>query len=159
LIVIVEIEGTDLPGRRCGPNPEGEMYENIHVGIGDRRDPIELVPGDARSARWRVEVTTHRASDGSIDFRGPFVEGKRGDRFLYLNWGSVASDGSFKLFRRAKLSLSEIDPTLVDRVLQNDGVLACTLTLTDTKGHPRCARVRAPDIAWRASPNGLSGRP
>ena len=152
--MIVEIEGTDLPGRCCGPNPQGYVYENIHVGIGERRNPIELVPGDAASARWRVEVTTRRASDGSMDFRGPLVEGKRGDRFIYLNWGSVAADGSFDLFRRAKLSLSDVDPTLVERVLENDEVLACTVALTDAKGHPRCARVRAPDIAWRAIVNG-----
>jgi|GEM_PF-5397207 len=30
----VEIEGTDLPGRRCGPDLDGIWYENIDVGFG-----------------------------------------------------------------------------------------------------------------------------
>jgi hypothetical protein len=119
------------------------------LGIGIHRDPVELIPGDAPAARWQIEVGTGRAADGSVDFRGRFVHGNRGDRFLYLNWGTVAADGSFKLFRRAKLSLSEVDPTLVQGVIRNNGVLACTVNLTNAKGQPTCARVRPPDIAWR----------
>lgn len=84
-----------------------------------------------------------------MDFRGPYVHGKPGDRFLYLNWGTVAADGSFSLFRRAKLSLSGVDETLVAKALRGAGVLACTVNLTDAKGHPLGARVRPPGIAWR----------
>jgi hypothetical protein len=146
--MFVEIEGTKLPGRRCGPNPQGETYENVHVGIGIGREPVEPVAGDAPAARWRVEVGTSRAVDGSVDFRGPFVHGKRGDRFLYLNWGTVAADGGFTLFRRAKLSLTAVDPALVERALREGG-LACRVNLTDAKDQPVCARVRPPDIAWR----------
>jgi len=149
--MIIDIEGKNLPGRSCSPDPLGESYENVHVGIGVNRDPVELVPGDAPSAHWRIEVRTSQAADGSVDFRGRFVHGQRGDRFLYLNWGTVAADGSFQLFRRAKLGLSEVDPSLVDQVLRANGSLACTVNLTDAKGHPRCARVRPPDIAWRVS--------
>jgi hypothetical protein len=31
--VFVEIRGTDLPGRRCGPTLEGRMCENVHAGL------------------------------------------------------------------------------------------------------------------------------
>lgn len=72
---------------------------------------------------------------------------------MYLNWGTVSGDGVFSLFRRAKLSLSEVDPSVVEQALDEDGVLACTVNLTDAKGQPRCARVRSPDIAWRAEPH------
>jgi len=27
------------------------------------------------------------------EFRGPAVQGKRGDRFVYLTWGNVGADG------------------------------------------------------------------
>ena len=50
-MVVVVIEGTDLPGRRCGPDPEERWYENIHVGVRHRTGPLELVPGDAATAR------------------------------------------------------------------------------------------------------------
>jgi hypothetical protein len=111
--VPVELEGCDLPGRRCGPDPEGRWYENIHVGPRGRREPVDLVPGDAPSARWEFDVTVRIAPDGAIDFAGPFVHGKRGERCLYLSWGEVGDDGGFDLFRAAKLTLVDVDPAVV----------------------------------------------
>ena len=145
----IRIEGTDLPGRSCGASPNFPGYENIHVGIGPRGQPVELFPGDAPSTSWQFEVESKRLADGSIDFRGPMVSGRRGDRFLYLNWGTVAEDGTFQLFRRAKLGLSELDPTLVAQALERKADLRCTVQLTDSKGNPTCARLRPPAVEWR----------
>ena len=148
-LMLVEIVGTHLPGRRCGPNPAGERYQNIHVGIGVNREPLDLVAGDAEAARWRVEVRTPRLETGELDFRGRFVHGHRGDRFLYLNWGDVTSAGEFKLFRRAKIILSEIPAGLVEQAQATATPLACTVSLTDRKGWPVCARLRPPALVWR----------
>jgi Family of unknown function (DUF5990) len=160
--VLVEILGSDLPGRRCGPNREGRWYENIHVGPGRHPHPAELVPGDAPKARWAFEVTTRTTADAEIDFGGPYVYGKRGDRFLYLSWGEVADDGAFELFRAAKLRLSDVDPGVLRRAMEPGCRLVGRLGLTDGKGHPRSAGVRPRGIAWSAegdprSPAGRAG--
>jgi hypothetical protein len=147
--MVIEVEGRDLPGRSCNPGPDTGRYENVHVGIGPREDPAELFPGDAPSASWRFEVKPTRGTDGSIDFRGPLVAGRRGDRFLYLNWGTVGENGAFKLFRRAKIGLSELDPSLVEQALDQQAGLRCTIHLTDAKGNPICARLRPPAIEWQ----------
>jgi hypothetical protein len=147
--MFIEIEGTNLPGRSCHPAGAGEGYGNIHVGLGLHQHPIELFPGDAPATRWRVEVRAVRSADGSFDFRGQLVHGPRGDRFLYLNWVNVMPDGSPRLFRRAKIMLTGIDPGLVEQAVTADGVLACTVNLTDAKGNPSCARFRPADITWR----------
>ncbi len=147
--MVIEVEGRSLPGRSCKPGPDTGRYENIHVGIGPRGQPVELFPGDAPSTSWQFQVEFNRAADGSIDFRGPMVSGRRGDRFLYLNWGTVAEDGNFQLFRRAKLGLSELDPTLVAQALERKADLRCTVQLTDSKGNPTCARLRPPAVEWR----------
>ena len=147
--MFIEIEGTNLPGRSCHPSGAGECYDNIHVGLGINQHPIDLFPGDAPTTRWRVEVRAIRSDDGSFDFRGRFVHGPRGDRFLYLNWVNVRPDGSPRLFRRAKLTLTEIDPGLLEQAVTTNGALACTVNLTDTKGNPSCARFRPPGITWR----------
>jgi hypothetical protein len=97
--VVVVIEGTDLPGRRCGPSPEGHWYENIHVGLGRPPKLTGLMPGDAPAAQWELEITLRTGPDGEPDFRGPFVHGKRGERCLYLSWGEVTDDGTFELSR------------------------------------------------------------
>lgn len=147
--MIVEIEGRNLPGGRCAPDPQGGGYENVHVVPGSRGLAMDPVPGDAREARWTIEVRTVRGADGSLDFRGPLVEGKRGDRFLYLNWVTVDPDGSFSLFRRAKLDLSEVSPKVVESALAGENRIAATVDLTDAKNNPLCARVRPPYITWR----------
>ncbi len=97
----ITIEAHELPGRRFVS--EGVPLGNVHVGVQIGKEPAGLTPGDAPSARWDVDVRTVIADDGAVDLRGPAVHGKRGERFLYLTWGEVGDDGSFSMFRRAKL--------------------------------------------------------
>lgn len=120
------IRGHHLPGRKCGP------YDDIHVGLQVGRDPTGLVPGDADKATWVTEIRT----DGS-DFRGPAVQGRKGDRFIYLTWGTV-TNATFTMFRRAKLMLADL-PEGLDEV-------TVEVHLTDGTGMPRCARLSAPAV-------------
>jgi hypothetical protein len=141
----VAITGVNLPGRVfC--RPDGSLMENVHVGVQIRRDPAHLVRADASEAHWEVDVEVVRSA-GAVDFRGPAVQGKRGDRFVYLTWGDVSSAGGFEMFRRAKLMLDRIEPELVASALAG-GCLAATVDLTGGDGGPRCARVDPPAITW-----------
>ncbi len=127
------IEGRNLPGRDCG------SYRDIHVGTQLRREPAELVPADAASARWELEIEVLER-EGGLDFRGPAVQGRRGERFVYLTWGELR-DGTFTMFRRAKLMLLDVpDPSRPSVTARVD--------LTDESGMPRCARLRAPALTW-----------
>jgi ankyrin repeat protein len=144
----VQIRGSDLPGRRCGPSPEGRMYENIHVGLARRGETIELQPGDALSVRWTFEITIRRHHDGQLDVGGPYVRGARGERFLGLRWGTLAADDTFDVFRAAKLRFADIDPTLIERALSAGSRLVADLGLTDPNGDPVCASVRPPAVIW-----------
>jgi hypothetical protein len=108
----------------------------VHVGVQRKQDVIEHVRGDAPSATWTLEVTTKVGPDGERDFGGPFVHGKRGERFVYLSWGE-GSGGHFRMFRRAKLMLDEAPGA--------ESVVA-RVGLTDGRGMPVCARLR--DVRW-----------
>jgi len=122
------IRGHQLPGRTCGG------HANVHVGLQLKTEPVGLVPADAATAEWVAEIQT---VDG--DFRGPAVQGRKGDRFVYLTWGTVDGD-RFTMFRRAKLMLADLpdaDEVTVD------------IALTDEHGMPRCARLRPPAISIR----------
>jgi hypothetical protein len=159
----VLIEGFDLPGRSCRPEPDGSGHDNVHVALrSDSKDRPGLVvdpgrpwrasgpvPGDARSARWEAEVTIRRRDDG-VDFGGPFVRGDRNDRHLALAWGDVSADGKFRLFRAAKLRLVDVDRAVIEDAMRPGHMLAASVRLTDAKGNPICARVRPPDIEWSA---------
>lgn len=150
--MVIQVNGRNLPGAQCSPAPDAGPHDNVHVGIGSRDAPVELFRGDAPSASWRFDVQPAVQPDGSVDYRGPMVMGRRGDRFLYLNWGAVGEDGSFRLFRRAKICLSALDPALVRNAIDQGVTLQCTVDLTDAKGNPVCARLRAPAISWSLRP-------
>ena len=141
--VDVRIVGTDLPGRRW------DECEGVHVGVQCKRDVEQLVAGDADGATWDLTVGVLDAADG-LDFRGPYVQGKRGERFLYLSWGCVADHGGFAMFRRAKLMLAAVDAAVVRSADRPGHRLVANLGLTDGRGGPRCAAVRPPVITWTA---------
>jgi hypothetical protein len=143
--VQIRIVGTQLPGRECGAGGNFPGYSNIHVGVQRKNRPHELLdihPGDASSAEWTLDCSV----DGT-DVRGPHIQGRPGERFIYLSWGSVDNNGHFTMFRRAKLMLADV-PTDVLDAAATSGTLVGTLGLTDAKGHPLCARVKPPQIRW-----------
>jgi hypothetical protein len=145
----VVVTGANLPGRVfC--RPDGSAMQNVHVGVQLGRDPAQLVRADAQQARWEFDVDVIR-NDGLVDFRGPAVQGKRGERFIYLTWGNLDDTHGFEMFRRAKLMLGQIDPELIDSATRL-GRLAATVDLTDDHGCPRCARVDPPALAWSVPP-------
>lgn len=65
------------------------------------------------------------------------MQGRKGDRFIYLTWGTY-TDGTFTMFRRAKLMLADL-PRGAEEV-------KVEVHLTDDAGMPRCARLRMPAI-------------
>jgi hypothetical protein len=132
----VVVRGTDPPGRTFA------SYGDVHVGVQVGREAVGLVPADTPAPEWRLDV---RVVDG--DFRGPPVHGKRGDRFLYVTWGDRVGE-HFHMFRRGKLMLDRIDPSVVARAIEVGRTLVATVSLTDEKGGPRCARYDPPAIAW-----------
>jgi hypothetical protein len=153
----IRIEGTNLPGRSCGPSrdvPGG--YHNIHVGVQRRAKPSELLgltPGDAPAATWTIEcqLGTEADTDGRIaDVRGPYIQGPPGGRFIYLNWVTVDDGGNLSLFRRAKLWIDGVPPAVLDEAART-GLLIGRLGLTDDKGNPTCTAGRPPTIEWSAS--------
>ena len=141
----VSISGTNLPGRTFW-RADGTPMNNVHVGVQRRLDPDSLVRADAHRARWDITVDVVDRN-GWIDFRGPEVQGKPGDRFVYLTWGEVRSDESFEMFRRAKLMLNRVEPDLIESA-RTAGTLMADIDLTGDDGGPRCARVDPPAIIW-----------
>jgi hypothetical protein len=150
--MLIRIEAHDLPGRSCGPSPERpEGHHGIEVGVQRKNKPGELmgqVSADAESVTWELEATPVPSSPS--DFRGPYVSGPPGGRFIYLSWVVVEEPRSFEMFRRAKIMLDGV-PDPVMAAAQASGVLVGRLGLTDPKGNPTCAAVRPPLIEWMSA--------
>lgn len=141
----IRIVGTELPGRACGPSDNFPGYPNIHVGVQFKSPRTELLdrhPADVTSATWTLDCSVH-----GTDIRGPQIQGRPGDRFIYLSWGNVDDGGGFTMFRRAKLMLAAV-PADILAAATASGTLVGRLSLTDSKGQPLCARVVPPKIRW-----------
>ncbi len=119
---------------------------NVYVEVQVGREPAELVKADASEARWDVDIDAI-VRDGRLEFHGPGVQGKRGERFIYLTWGEVSRDNEFEMLRRAKLMLNRIDESVVGSAF-DAGRLLAKVDLTGDDGGPRCARVDPPAIEW-----------
>jgi hypothetical protein len=141
----VRLVGFDMPGRSCAPHDAPQQYDNVHVGVQRDKAVVDLIPGDAPSAEWQFSVVV-KPFDGGLDFGGPYVHGRRGDRFLYLSWGAV-EPGGIRMFRRAKLHFADAGPGVVAAAAEAGGI-TCRVRMTDDLGNPRCARVRPPDATW-----------
>lgn len=136
----IQIHGVDLPGPTCG------QYRQIFVGLQRGKEPDQLVSADAGEAHFTLEASAV-ATDSGYDLRSPHIHGRAGARFIYLTWGEHPNDATFRMFRRAKLLLNEIEPGVLSAAVAA-GVLEATLSLTDQHGRPICASVGPAAIRW-----------
>ncbi len=117
----------------------------VFVGMQRGRDVVSPRPLAGETMTFEAELDVVVTPSG-VDYRGPWVQGKRGDRFLYLCWGHDSTHG-FEGFRRAKLMLGVLDPA--EMASAPDGAtLEGRLSLVDARGGPVCAAVRPPVIRW-----------
>jgi hypothetical protein len=139
-----------IVGRRL-PGSSWSGRTGIHVGVQKGTEVIGLVTGDAADAVFDIDLEVVADSDGEPDFRGPYVQGRRGERFVYLSWGEVDDQGTFAMFRRLKLHLAPlVEQSSPERVLTAKKIQA-VLELTDTRGRPLAASVRPPWVTWRVN--------
>lgn len=139
--MLLQILGHHLPGRVWLSHDE--RYDNVHLGIQVGKEPRELVRGDAKTSSWTIPIEVV-AREGGLDFRGTAVQGRPGSRFVYLTWGDVGEDGSFTMFRRAKLMLVDLESLVADG--GDTRQVIARVDLTDECGGPRCARLRPPAL-------------
>jgi hypothetical protein len=145
------VVGTNLPGLKFGRSAGALVdREPVYVGIQRRREVVDLVPGDAPQAVFNFAVDVTSSPGEALDFRGPFVHGEKGRRFVYLSWGELGADGGFSMFRRAKLHLSAIEPGDLVRSLGSDApAVEGSIDLTDDDGGPICGSAASEKLSWR----------
>ena len=100
---------------------------------------------------FSVEVV---AGDSPADFRlrGPAVQGRPGERFVYVCVGTYAGQAGAAASGRAKISLEGITPKLVDRAKRKrSGVLEARFAGTARDGGPSRASVPLLGEGWRAT--------
>lgn len=143
LPIATKIVGHKLPGRRCGG------WDAVHLGIQRGREVVGSVPVDVTEVRFDLTLDVIVGDDGgAADFRGPYVQGTRGARFFYLSWGQIGEDSAFAMFARVKLPLPALDADALARLKTGDTPLTALVELSDARGRPVTASLRAPQLVW-----------
>ncbi|MCY7422491.1 MAG: DUF5990 family protein [Chitinophagaceae bacterium] len=90
------------------------------------------------------------ATEESIDFKGEVVQGKRGERFIYISIGSMAGQLNATWSRRLKIPLTGISMEMMEANQKNKKVaLQTTVAGTAKDGGPNCATPK-PFMGWQA---------
>jgi hypothetical protein len=113
----------------------------------------ELVkPASITKSRICFDFTVDVVPDSTtIGFRlaGPAVQGRAGERFVYLGIGTYAGQVDSPIGRRAKIRLEGIHRKLIAACkARRSGVLAVQFQGTDSKGSAACATVPLSGSGW-----------
>ncbi len=117
------------------------------LGLQRGTEIADLAPDEASQHVFAVPIEPVRRADGSLDWRGPYVHGKLGERFVYLVWSRSDSIGRPEMVGRAKIGLGHLTWDDVARAGDGGG-LAATLALSCPNGAPVTATLKPPHIAW-----------
>lgn len=115
-------------------------------GSGYETDQKQRSKGD--DLEFNFTVTVKSGKEVLPDFAGPFVQGARGDRFVYLDIGTYAGQANTPWARRLKIPLSGITWEMV----KARAVLLARVPGTGTDGGPSCAygwRKGNPSWGWQ----------
>ena len=99
------------------------------------------------SLKWTTEIIAKTAADGSLDFSGPAVHGKRGERFFYLSWSGERA-GQRAMFRRMKIHLRTVTEAQIAYAAKSGGTLVARVHAVAKDGGPACASVPLLGGGW-----------
>ncbi|MDX2381337.1 MAG: DUF5990 family protein [Acidimicrobiia bacterium] len=128
-------------------DPPFSKGDQVLFGM-QRRALVEETRPATATTHFDVQVTVSRQADGTTHFAGPYVHGKRGDRFLYLAWGLSDTTEPFAMFARTKIKLAHIPIDLLDDVQTPGACLLCELNATNDQGQPATGTVQPPNVSW-----------
>jgi hypothetical protein len=113
------------------------------------------MPTLGTKARISFDFTVDIVEDSStagFRLRGPAVQGRPGERFVYLRIGAYAGQVGISAGWRAKIRLAGISRKLVAAVkARRSGVLEVEFAGTSPKGGPACATVPLLGAGWRVA--------
>ena len=145
-LLTIHLKCEHLPGASfC--DPFGRPMQ-VSLAIQKGKEPEATVLANMKEVTFVAEVRVKDQPEGSLDFAGPYIHGKLGERFIYLTWGDT-THGRFEMFRRAKIQLNQVPDAKVRKHLKSGRPIVAELRLTDAKGGPLCATVKPPYIRWK----------
>ncbi len=108
---------------------------------------LEPLMANGNELTFEFEVTVDTAGEAP-NFLGPFAQGPKSARFIYVNTGKQAGQDGTMWDRRAKLSLMSISKERVESVLASKGGrFETVINGTGRDGGPVCATIKG--LEWK----------
>jgi len=136
---------TYIPLRITLVNPPSGVIFALQHGV----KLVTPVMSSGVDLSFDFSVRIGKREDEIPNFLGPFAQGPRGGRFVYVNSGTLAGQPGSCWTRRAKVGLKEIGWDLVDRVLAEPSrLLEAKIAGRARDGGPACATVPLISGGW-----------
>ena len=131
------------------PTPDVEFA--LQKGRGSKYETVQKQRSVANGdLSFEFPVTIKTAKDDTPDFAGEYVQGVRGDRYVYIGIGTFAGQTNTQWSRRLKIPLS----CLTWDLIKSGRTLVGEIPGTDKSGGPSCAYVwlKKFDPPWQWQP-------
>jgi hypothetical protein len=132
--------------------PKGVAF-GIQEGKGSSYTTVSKVHSVGRDCLFSCSIEVKKKPSGALDFAGPIVQGKPGERFIYLDIGKLAGQEDSPWERRIKVPLSGIPRDLAEQAMKRDQVLQARIEGTAKDGGPACATCQPID-GWTVGKRG-----
>jgi hypothetical protein len=134
----------DIPFRIIVKEPLSAVEMKVQKG---RHELLEPARATKAGKTFEFSVVADLSSPVP-NFLGPFAQGPKDARFIYVNSGTYAGQEATCWSRRAKLSLMSISKEKVEAVLASPGTrIETTIDGIGRDGGPVCAGIKG--LEWR----------
>jgi len=118
---------------------------NVWFGVQRTKHLEQEVRATVDGAQFDVAMNLFAEHDG-FDARGPYVHGKKGDRFFYLVWAEPDQDSTLTMFARSKFMLNDVDASTLRSALEGSSLICSVDYAAEDKGP--FGTIRPPRVTW-----------
>jgi len=128
--------------------PPADVDFGLQSGGGNNYSTVQRQRSGTQDLNFEFSVGVKMKDGGEVDFRGQYVQGKVGERFIYIDIGTYAGHSDSIWGRRLKVPLRGISASDVHKAIAYSGlVLVTRVPGTGRDGGPNCATVK-PFDGW-----------
>ena len=131
--------------------PTAGVDFGLQKGRGGKYEVVQKQRSTGNDLKFEFTAGIKTDKNGAHDFSGPFVQGPRGDRYVYIDIGTHAGQSNTCWSRRLKVPLSCITRELIN----SQSTLVGEIPGTGRDGGPSCAygwrKEFDPPWQWRLS--------
>jgi len=120
----------------------------VNFRVQHKNGLLDPSASSANSIAFEFSVRVQRKHN-ELNFLGDYVNGPVGDRFIYVNSGTLAGDENSGYQRRAKIKLGSITEKQIAEVTKTSTKrLSASISGLAKDGGPACATVPILDKGW-----------